>query len=107
MEVWSKHIWKDDKYIGISQIQIDIESGVGLVSGQGSQPVCDLQVSKDGGFTFKSVGFSSMGLIGDYTARLKWNSLGAARDWVLKLIITDPVRRVITGAHAEVQGAGF
>jgi hypothetical protein len=107
MEVWSKHIWKDDKYIGIIQIQIDIESGVGLVSGQGSQPVCDLQVSKDGGFTFNSIGFSSMGLLGDRTARLKWNSLGAARDWVLKLVITDPVKRVITGASAEVQGGGF
>lgn len=107
MEIWSKHIWKDDKYIGISQIQVDIESGVGLVSGQGSSPVCDLQVSKDGGATFNSVGFASMGLLGDYTARMKWNSLGAARDWVLKLRITDPVKRVITGASAEVQGGGF
>jgi hypothetical protein len=107
MEVWSKHIWKDDKYIGITQLQVDIESGVGLVSGQGVTPTCDLQVSKDGGASFNSVGFGSMGMIGDFTCRLKWNNLGAARDWVLKLRITDPVKRVLTGASAEVQGAGF
>jgi hypothetical protein len=107
MEVVSKHIWNDDKYIGVRQIQIDIESGVGLVSGQGVNPVCDLQVSKDGGASFQSYGFSSMGPIGNYTTRLKWNNLGAARDWVLKLRITDPVKRVITGASAEISGAGF
>ena len=107
MEIWSKHIWNDDKFIGIKQLQIDIESGVGLVSGQGVNPVCDLQVSKDGGASFFSVGFSSMGAIGAFTQRLKWNNLGAARDWVLKLVITDPIKRVITGASAEITGAGF
>jgi hypothetical protein len=107
MEIWSKHIWNDDKFIGIRQIQVDIESGVGLLAGQGSMPTCDLQVSKDEGASFISVGYSSIGVLGDYTARLKWNNLGAARDWVLKLRITDPVRRIITGASAEVQGAGF
>lgn len=107
MEVWTKHIWNDDKYIGINQMQVDIESGVGLVTGQGVNPVCDLQVSKDGGASFYSAGFSSMGTIGNYVTRMKWNSLGAARDWVLKLRITDPVKRVITGASAEIIGGGF
>jgi len=88
MEVWSKHIWHDDKYVGIDSIQIDMESGIGLVTGQGVTPVIDLQVSKDGG-------------------NLIWRSLGAARDWVLKLRITDPVKRVITGASAEVTVGAF
>jgi hypothetical protein len=48
-----------------------------------------------------------MGQIGEYTQRVKWRSLGAARDWVLKLRITDPVKRVITGASAELTVAGF
>jgi hypothetical protein len=107
VEVWTKHIWNDDKYIGISQLQVDIASGVGLVTGQGSSPVVDLQVSKDGGHSFFSVGFSSMGKVGDYTDRVIWRTLGAARDWVLKLRITDPVKRVITGASAEMMGAPF
>ena len=107
MEIWSRHIWNDDKYIGIGQIQIDVESGSGLVTGQGSNPVMDLQVSKDGGNSFYSVGFSSMGAIGQYTTRVIWSSLGAARDWVLKLRITDPIHRVITGASAEIVGGAF
>ena len=107
MEVWSKHIWQDDKYLSIDRVQIDVESGVGTATGQGANPVMDLQVSKDGGNTFFSVGYGSMGAIGQYTQRVKWSTLGAARDWVLKLVITDPVKRIITGATAEISGGSF
>ena len=107
MELWTRHSWNDDKDIGIQQVQIDVEGGVGLVTGQGVNPVYDLQVSKDGGNSFYSVGYSSVGAIGQFTQRLIWNTLGAARDWVLKLRITDPVKRIITGASAEITNARF
>lgn len=107
IELVSQHIWNDDKHIGITQLQVDVEGGVGLVSGQGSDPMMDLLVSKDGGNTFTSVGFSSMGPIGEFTTRVIWRSLGAARDWVVKLRITDPVKIILTGASAEIQGGAF
>src|SRR3990172_5561322 len=121
LEVISKHIWQDDKYIGITQLQIDIESGVGtgeaeiisvegedvLSASQGYDPVIDLQVSKDGGNTFYSVGFSKMGKLGEFTQRVIWTSLGGARDWVLKFRITDPVKRIITGASMEAHFGRF
>jgi hypothetical protein len=105
--VQSQHIWNDDKYIGISRIQVDFEQGVGTATGQGADPVVDLQVSKDGGNTFTSVGFSGLGRTGEYTWRSTWNSLGAARDWVFRLVVSDPVKVVITGATAEITGASF
>lgn len=107
MEVTSKHIWQDDKFVGIQQIQVDIESGVGTATGQGFDPQMMLLVSKDGGRTFSEVAWSSMGKIGEYTQRVIWRSLGGARDWVLRLRVTDPVKRVITGASAEITGASF
>jgi len=61
-----------------------------------------LQVSKDYGFSFTSVGYRSVGKVGEYTTRVRWQALGAARDWVFKLRITDPVKRVITGASADI-----
>jgi hypothetical protein len=107
MEIWSKHIWQDDKYLTIPQIQVDIESGVGLTMGQGSNPQIMLEVSKDGGQTFTAVAWASMGAIGAYTQRVIWRRLGRARDWVLKLRVTDPVRRIITGCSAEIIGGSF
>jgi hypothetical protein len=102
IELTSRHVWNEDHYIGISRLQVDFQSGVGLVSGQGEIPVVDLQVSKDGGNTFYSVGYSSLGKLGEYTQRVIWNTLGAARDWVFKLRLTDPVKTVITGANVEI-----
>lgn len=107
IEVTSKHIWEDDKFIGIHQIQIDMESATGTISGQGVNPVVDLQVSKDGGASFYSVGYSSVGQIGEYTTRTIWRTLGAARDWVLRVRMTDPVKFVMTGASAEIVGGSF
>ena len=107
MEVWSRHIWNDDKYISIPQLQVDVESGVGLTSGQGSIPQIMLDISKDGGQTFSAVSWSSMGAIGQYTQRVIWRRLGRARDWIIKLRITDPVKRVLTGASAEMVGGTF
>lgn len=106
-EVTSKHIWSDDKYIGIHQLQIDVQPGVGLATGQGSDPQMMLLISKDGGNSFNEVGWSSIGKVGEYTNRCIWKSLGSARDWVLRLRITDPVQRVITGASAEIVGGAF
>lgn len=107
MEVTSKHIWNDDKFIGIQQIQVDIQAGVGLATGQGSDPQMMLYVSKDGGHTFRELAWSSMGKVGEYTQRAIWRGLGAAQDWVLRLRITDPVKRVLTGASAEIVGGAF
>ena len=102
MEVTSKHLWMDDKYITVDTVQIDMQQGVGTATGQGADPVINLLVSKDGGNTFTSVGLESVGKVGEYTERVIWRSLGTAYDWVFRLRITDPVLRVITGASAEI-----
>lgn len=118
MELISKHLWQDDKYIAINQIQIDMEQGVGLIPpitmnsysdpvSAGDDPQIQLSVSKDGGNSFFSVGYSKIGAQGQYTQRVIYSQLGAARDWVLKLRITDPVKRVITGATGEITVNAF
>lgn len=107
MEVVSKHIWNDDKYISIPQLEVDMEVGVGLSVGQGVNPQIMLEVSKDGGETFFPWSWESFGAIGQFRTRVRWTRLGRARDWVLKLRITDPVKRVITGCTAQVFGGTF
>jgi len=105
LEVTSKHLWEDDKYITVNSIQIDMEQGVGT-NGQGENPVINLLVSKDGGFSFYSVGLAEIGKTGETNPTLYrciWRSLGSARDWVFRIRITDPVKRVITGASADIK----
>lgn len=86
-------------------LQLDIRAGVGLASGQGSNPQAMLQWSVDGGYTWSNEDWVSMGRIGEYAARARWTRLGRSRDRVFKVTITDPVPVAIIGASAAVRTA--
>lgn len=102
-EIITKHTLDNYNRMTISRLQVDFEAGVGLVSGQGSDPQVMLQVSKDNGHTWGPERWTSMGKIGAYLTRAFWLRLGMARDWLFKLRITDPVKVVITGASIDAQ----
>lgn len=100
-ELIGRHIFKDLNDVFISKLQIDMETGVGLVSGQGINPQIMLQVSKDNGHTFGSERWQSIGAIGAYLTKVIWRQLGTAHDFVFKVRITDPIKVVITGVYIE------
>jgi hypothetical protein len=81
-----------------NRLQIDMETGVGLLAGQGANPVALLDWSDDGGKTWSNKHSASMGRMAEARTRVRWNRLGRARDRVYRLTITDPVPRVIIGA---------
>ena len=85
------------------QLEVFFESGVGLVTGQGSDPMAMLQYSDDGGHTWSSELWRSVGKIGKYQWRAVWNRLGSSRCRNYRLIVTDPVKWVVTGANLEVE----
>lgn len=78
---------------------LELESGVGLNTGQGSTPQVMMQLSKDKGKTWGGERWRSFGKIGKYDNRIYWNMLGSSRNLTIKVRITDPVKRVCTGAH--------
>ena len=88
-------------------LQLDCETGVGLNSGQGSDPQVMLRWSDDGGHTFSNEHWKSMGAIGKYGKRTIWRRLGATmkiRDRVYEVSGTDPVRIYIMGAELAISG---
>lgn len=93
----------DYRYQIFDSLQLDMQVGVGLPSGQGSDPKAMLQWSTDGGYTWSNELWASMGKLGDRRARVKWRRLGRSRDRVFKVVITDPVRVVIVGASVTVR----
>lgn len=83
-------------------LQLDCQAGVGLNSGQGSDPQVMLRWSDDGGHTFGNDRWRSMGKIGQYGYRTIWRRLGMTtklRDRVYEISGTDPVKIAITGAE--------
>jgi len=86
-------------------LQLDCETGVGLNSGQGSDPQVMLRWSDDAGHTWSNEHWKSMGAIGQYGFRTIWRRLGMTekiRDRVYEVSGTDPVKIAITGAELFV-----
>ena len=91
----------------MSELRLDVEPGVGLTSGQGSDPQWFLDWSDDGGHSWSNELWRSPGGIGEYATQVRWHGLGAFRSRTLRFAISDPVKAVVLGAYARIeQGAG-
>jgi hypothetical protein len=99
-EVVAKHI-KTGNFLRIAQLWLEMEAGIALQVGQGSDPQVMLQISRDGGNTWGAEVWRGFGAVGEYLARAVWNRLGRARDWTFKFRITDPVKTIFIGAWAR------
>jgi hypothetical protein len=84
---------------GTVSFLLDMDTGVGLTTGQGSDPQAMLRYSKDGGKTWSSSLWRSFGQIGEYWRRAIWNRVGGGRRLVFEVRISDPVKRNVTGAY--------
>jgi hypothetical protein len=93
-EITSRHLYGED-YIPIAQLWIDMETGVGLVSGQGSDPQVSLQASEDRGHTWSMEIPRSGGQIGVFKQTVFWNRLGSSPSWTFKIRVTDPIKVAI------------
>jgi hypothetical protein len=96
LEIITRHVSSEDKDLIIDSLELDMEYGVGLATGQGVDPQIMLSVSRDGGHTYGNEVWKSFGRVGLYKQRAVWRRLGSAYDWTFKWRITDPVKRVIT-----------
>jgi hypothetical protein len=94
-----RHLTDDLKRVFYQDLQIQFQPGVGLVSGQGSDPQAILRWSDDGGFTWSNDHYAKLGKLGMYKNRAIWRQLGQARDRIFETVVTDPVYRVVVSAN--------
>lgn len=93
------------KFATVTQVSIDDNSAGNLTVGTassvmpGEDPQAMLQFSKDGGHTWSYELWKSIGKIGEYSRRVKWNRLGVSRERTFRVVITDPIKVVILAAY--------
>jgi len=80
-----------------------METGVGLATGQGSDPVMMMRYSNDGGHTWSNYKTSTIGRTGQYAARAEFRRLGAGRNRIWEISMTDPVKFAVLGGIVDVQ----
>lgn len=81
---------------------LNMQPGVGLSTGQGSDPQVMLNISTDGGFTWDDCGSQPIGAQGVYGNEIKWDILGQARSMVFEISVSDPVKAVLLGCTVDV-----
>lgn len=103
-EIISENVMSPDKErFTVDRFRLDMQTGVGLATGQGSNPQIMLQVSRDGGNGYGAEMWRDIGPIGRPLARVEWDRLGPGEQFNFKVRITDPVKRVITAAIVNPQ----
>lgn len=95
------HLCDENTRIRFNQLEIAMETGVGLQTGQGSNPLITLWISRDGGRTWSGGYTTSFGAVGRYTARAVFRRLGIATDLTFRVRITDPVKRSLIGSYLK------
>jgi hypothetical protein len=98
------HISSSNARIQYNSFELEAESGVGLSgNGQGVDPKVILQFSNDGGYTWSNEKWASLGKIGNKTTRAIWRRLGASRDRVYRVIVSDPVKANLIGVELNME----
>ena len=93
------HLISDYQRQYFHELQIHFQPGVGLPNG--SAPQAMLRWSDDGGSTWSNEHWSSIGVQGAYKNRAIWRRLGQARDRIFEVVVTDPIKAVITAANLK------
>lgn len=95
------HLGDENKRTRYNVLDIGFESGVGIQSGQGSDPQCLMQLSQDGAKTWSNWHARPIGRVGQYLTNTTFRRLGVTQQMTFKIRVTDPIPVRICGAYAK------
>lgn len=100
-----QNVYGDGKGVQIHRVEMGVETGVGLLSGQGSDPRINLELSRQGGRegTYKPMPSRSLGRQGEFKTVVHWDSLGTGYDNVVRASLSDPVPLTIWNTMVDAE----
>lgn len=96
-------IYNNGHQLTIDALQLEFQTGVGLNTGQGSDPQVVVQISRDGGQTFEDERWFALGAIGEYRTRVVTRQWGSVREAMFRVKVSDPVKVAALGARIEAR----
>jgi hypothetical protein len=90
------------KTLIMNRFELIMEVGVGLLSGQGIDPMVMLSFSDDGK-TFSTEMWAPIGRIGQFLYKVEWFALGSFESRVIRVRVSDPVHWSIHSAAADIE----
>lgn len=95
------------KRVQMSRFELIMETGEGLISGQGENPRIMIEASYDGGRTFDTGTWARTGRLGENVLKVEWFNLKSFYDLILRISTTDPVSYSIYSSTIELRLAGL
>ena len=102
--VATRHLTQGGNSFTIDALRLEMETGVGLTTGQGSDPQLMVEVSRDGGRSYSPEQWIDIGATGEYKTRVEVRRCGSADDFVFRFSMTDPVKFFISRGLWKVHG---
>lgn len=93
------HLIDEAKYVRYSKLQVGFETGTGLQTGTGTNPLASLRISKDGARTWSSFFTAPIGAVGQYNTNVNFRRLGITQITTFELTFSDPCKCAITGSY--------
>lgn len=90
-----------------TQAMIDMQVGVGLASGQGSDPVLMCELSQEGGEVWLAEQFVKIGVMGDYTKRVQFDQFANGYQIRPRVMWSDPVPVTMWGGTINLIQGGY
>lgn len=95
------HLIDELKPVRYSRLAIGVETGVGLQSGQGSDPQLSLRISRDGARTWSNYYSLSVGAAGQFNQEVTFRRLGIQSQCTFEITFSDPVKWSLSGSYLE------
>ena len=101
----SPPLYNDGKRATVPTVELECELGIGLTTGQGSNPTVTVRWSDDGGATFSNERTASLGKTGNRIDRARIFRTGIFRQREYEFAISDPVKVSFYGMNFNAVGA--
>ena len=89
-----------------SRVVFGLEAGVGLLSGQGEEPLLGVQYSIDGK-TWSQEHFLELGRSGEFSRKVEWSLMLQFQQLAIRTRLYDPVGFAFFSAAIDVREAGY
>jgi hypothetical protein len=92
--------------IAVGRLQLNMQKGVGLATGQGSTPEIMCRISNDGGKSFGAEDQISIGVMGAYDSRVDFYQFADGYSIIYRILFSDPAYFSFFGGFVDVDDAG-
>ena len=105
-EVNSDSLGVKGQRVKMSRLELIVEQGVGLITGQGKNPRISIETSIDGGRSFDTSAWVELGRAGEHTQRVELFQMMSGQGFIFRIKMSDPVPLTITSAAIDLKVVG-